>query len=299
MIPISQKSETLRTATASGKIKMAPVTLQAVRDNKVPKGNVIEAARIAGLMASKKTPDLIPDCHPLTLEKCQLHFELLETEIEIQAEVETIAKTGVEMEALTAVSIAALTLYDMLKPIDKNLEITEIKLLKKRGGKSQFKEVLPQNFKAAVVVTSDGTYQGERVDKSGRIIEEKLNALGIEDIEYIVLPDEKEEIKKALINLSEKGIKLIVTTGGTGMGPRDVTVEATAEVIEREMPGAAETMRAYGQRRTPYAMLSRGLVGVRGVTLIVNMPGSSKGTFHFRDKTERRVTLLQTLHLLF
>lgn len=283
MISISQKSETLRIAIASGKIKMAEATVKTVRENKVPKGNVIEAARIAGLMASKKTPDLIPDCHPLSLEKCQLDFKLGESEIEIQAEVETIAKTGVEMEALTAVSVAALTLYDMLKPIDKNLEITEIKLLEKKGGKSQFNEVLPQNFKAAVVVTSDGTYAGKREDKSGRIIEEKLKALGIEEIEYLLLPDEKEDIKKALTDLSEKGMTLIVTTGGTGMGPRDVTVEATSEVIEREMPGPAETMRAFGQKRTPYAMLSRGLVGVRGGTLIVNMPGSSRGAAESMD----------------
>jgi len=283
MISITQKSETLRKAIAVGKIKMAPETIQAVRENTVPKGNVIEAARIAGMMAAKKTPDLIPDCHPLTLEKCQLQFEILETEIEIKAEVETISKTGVEMEALTAVSVAALTLYDMLKPLDKKLEISVVKLLEKKGGKSQFKEVLPKNFEAAVVVTSDGTFQGKREDKSGRIIEEKLKSLGISQIKYIILPDEKEQIVKTLLELCDKRIKLIVTTGGTGLGPRDVTVEATSRVVEREMPGAAETMRSYGQRRTPYAMLSRGLVGVRGGTIIVNLPGSSKGAAESMD----------------
>jgi len=126
-------------------------------------------------------------------------------------------------------------------------------------------------------VTSDGTFAGKREDKSGRIIEERFKQLGIDEIEYIILPDEKEQIEKKLLELCEKGIKLIATTGGTGLGPRDVTVEATASVIDREMPGAAETMRAYGQRRTPYAMLSRGLVGVRGNSIIVNLPGSSKG----------------------
>jgi len=146
MIPISQKSETLRKAIASGKIKMAQETLQIVRENKVPKGNVLEAARIAGMMAAKKTPDLIPDCHPLPLEKCQLQFELQETEIEIKAEVETIAKTGVEMEALTAVSVAALTIYDMLKPIDKNLIIGEIKLEKKKGGEKPISGSSPPKF---------------------------------------------------------------------------------------------------------------------------------------------------------
>ncbi len=278
MISITRKSETLRVAIAHGKIVMASETAQLVRENKVPKGNVIEAARIAGMMAAKKTPELIPDCHPLALDRCCLSFNIVSDGVEISAEVETIAKTGVEMEALTAVSVAALTLYDMLKPVDKNLVIREIRLAEKKGGKSQYQEKIPKNFRAAVVVTSDGTFQGKREDKSGRIIQERLRQLGIHEIEYLVLPDEKEKIVAALKKFCAAGIPLIVTTGGTGLGPRDVTVEATREVIEREMPGAAETMRAFGQKRTPYAMLSRGIVGVRGKTILVNLPGSSRGT---------------------
>lgn len=283
MISISAKSESLRIAVAAGKIKMAPATIQLIQENKVPKGNVLEAARIAGMMASKKTPDLIPDCHPLALDKCELTFEVLESEVVIQAEVVTIAKTGVEMEALTAVSVAALTLYDMLKPVDKNLEISDIKLLKKKGGKSQFKDAFPTQFKAAIVVTSDGTSEGKREDTSGKVIQAKLQNLGIENPEYTILPDEKDEILKTLKKLCDEGFQLVITTGGTGLGPRDVTVEATEEVIERELPGAAETMRAYGQKRTPYAMLSRGVVGVKGKTLIVNVPGSSKGAEESMD----------------
>ncbi len=278
MISITQKYETLRKAVASGKVLMAAPTAETVKNNQVPKGNVLEAARIAGMMASKRTPDLIPDCHPLTLDRCSLHFEVLEDAVLVRAEVETISKTGVEMEALTAVSVAALTIYDMLKPIDKDLEISEIKLLEKQGGKSQYKEKPLSQFKAAVVVTSDGTFKGTREDSSGRLIEARFKQLGMDEIEYIVLPDEKDQIIQTLNQLCEKGIRLIATTGGTGMSPRDVTVDATSEVIEREMPGAAEAMRSYGQKRTPYAMLSRGLVGVKGKTIIVNLPGSSRGT---------------------
>lgn len=278
MISITHKNETLRSAVARGKIGMASETVALVRENKVPKGNVIEAARIAGMMAAKKTPDLIPDCHPLALDRCHLSFNIVSDGVEISAEVETIAKTGVEMEALTAVSVAALTLYDMLKPVDKNLFIGEIRLVEKKGGKSQYQEKIPKHFRAAVVVTSDGTFQGKREDKSGRIIEERLRQLGMTEIEYLVLPDEKEKIVAALKKFCAAGIPLIVTTGGTGLGPRDVTVEATRDVIEREMPGAAEAMRAFGQKRTPYAMLSRGIVGVCGKTIIANLPGSSRGT---------------------
>ncbi|MBI3315426.1 MAG: bifunctional molybdenum cofactor biosynthesis protein MoaC/MoaB, partial [Candidatus Omnitrophica bacterium] len=127
-----------------------------------------------------------------------------------------------------------------------------------------------------VIVTSDSTSQGTRSDKSGRLIEEKLRSFGI-DPAYEVIPDDKDLISAALEKYCGRGMNLIVTTGGTGLGPRDVTVEATGTVIDREIPGVMEAARGYGQKRTPYAMLSRGLAGQKGKTLIVNFPGSSKG----------------------
>jgi molybdenum cofactor synthesis domain-containing protein len=196
----------------------------------------------------------------------------------IRAEVKTVGKTGVEMEALTAVSVAALTAYDMLKPITNELEIERVRLLEKHGGKSDFRDECAQPLRAAVIVTSDGTFAGKRKDRSGVILRERLMAAGLEVAEYIVLPDERAKIQAQIEALCAAGIDLIATTGGTGMGPRDVTVEATRAVIEREVPGIAEAARSFGQRRTPYAMLSRALAGQRGQTLIVNFPGSSKGT---------------------
>ncbi len=272
------KIETVRTAVAESVITMKPETFRRVKDKSTPKGDVLELARTAGVLAAKKTPELIPYCHSLPLDGVKVDFEFLENGIRIEALVKTIGKTGVEMEALTAVSVAALTIYDMCKPIDKEMEIRSTRLIKKSGGKSDYVERIPKNFRAAVVVTSDGTSQGTREDKSGKIIHDKLSHFGIENIEYIILPDEKEQIRNELLRLCEKGVGLIVTTGGTGLGPRDVTVEATREVIDREVPGVAESMRQFGQKRTPYAMLSRGLVGLRGKTLIINMPGSSRGT---------------------
>lgn len=274
-----RKTETLREAMAFGRVIMSCETVNRVREQSVPKGNVLETARIAGILAAKKTPELLPHCHPMPLDGVALDFELQENCICITGVVKTIWKTGVEMEALTAVSVAALTIYDMLKPIDKNMEITGIVLKQKKGGKSDFAEKIPKNLRVAVVVTSDGTHRGTREDKSGKIILERLRTLGLENIEYIILPDEKDLIKKELIRLAdEKNCRLIVTTGGTGLGPRDVTVEATREVINREIPGVSETMRNFGQQRTPYAMLSRGIAGLRGNCIIINLPGSSKGT---------------------
>ena len=135
---------------------------------------------------------------------------------------------------------------------------------------------MPPGFKAAVIVTSDGTSAGKREDKSGRIIVERLRSYGVE-ASYEILPDDEEKIASLLHELVGDGADLIVTTGGTGLGPRDVTVEATRRVVEREAPGIAEACRTYGQNRTPYAMLSRGLAGVAGKTIIVNLPGSSRG----------------------
>ncbi|MBI2340934.1 MAG: bifunctional molybdenum cofactor biosynthesis protein MoaC/MoaB [Deltaproteobacteria bacterium] len=277
------KIETLRIAVAESVISMNPETLKRVKEKTTPKGDVLELARTAGVLAAKKTPELIPYCHPLPLDGVKVDFEFLENGIRVKALVKTIWKTGVEMEALTAAAIAALTIYDMCKPIDKEMEIIMTRLTEKSGGKSDFKEKIPKDLRAAVIVTSDGTAKGVREDKSGKIIRERLASLGIENIEYVVLPDEKEQIKKELLALSEKGFRLIVTTGGTGLGPRDLTVEATREVIDREVTGVAEAMRQFGQKRTPYAMLSRGLVGLKGPTLIINLPGSSRGTLESLD----------------
>jgi molybdenum cofactor biosynthesis protein MoaC len=247
-----------------------------MRSNDLPKKDVLIVARVAATAAVKKTAELIPYCHPIPIDSVEVEFQVGEDTVDILASVEAIWKTGVEMEALTAASTAALTVYDMLKPVDKDIVIETIRLEKKKGGKTSFKYAIPPGFKAAVVVTSDGTAAGKREDRSGRIIKDRLNALGIEP-RYEILPDDRGKIVSLLRELVAEETHLVLTTGGTGLGPRDVTVEATGDVIEREIPGIAEAARSYGQSRTPYAMLSRSLAGVTGKTVIVNLPGSSKG----------------------
>jgi len=278
MIDVSTKFQTLRIAKAQCRIRVRGDTITKIKEAKVPKGDVLSVARVAGIMNAKKTADIIPFCHPVPIDFIGIEFKLKEDAIIIFAEVKAIWHTGVEMEALVAVSCAALTVYDMLKPIDDTLEIIDIKLLEKKGGKSDFKEQFEVPKRAAVLVISDSTHRGEREDKSGKIIIEMLNSESIEVVEYKVLPDDISSIEEELRILSDqKGIDLVITTGGTGLGPRDVTVEATERVIERTIPGVSEAIRSYGQKRTPYAMLSRGIAGVRGKTIIVNLPGSSRG----------------------
>lgn len=136
MVDVSEKAPTLRTAAAAGRVKMLPSTVEAIRTGGTPKGDVLAVAQVAGIMAAKRTCELIPMCHPLQLTGVDVRFELTEDTVEIRAEVRCKSETGVEMEALTAVSAAALTVYDMCKALQKDMEITDIRLLSKSGGKS-------------------------------------------------------------------------------------------------------------------------------------------------------------------
>ncbi len=136
MVDVGAKSDTERTATARGEVTLSRATLDLIRDGKTPKGDVLAVARVAGIMAAKKTPDLVPLCHPIMLTSVHLDFELQEWGIEITATTKSVGPTGVEMEALTAVSVAALTVYDMLKAVERNATITNIRLEYKEGGKS-------------------------------------------------------------------------------------------------------------------------------------------------------------------
>lgn len=136
MVDVTGKEITTRTATARGSVRMNAETRNLVRDGTAKKGDVLAVARLAGIMAAKKTADLIPLCHPLPLSKVALELDLSETGVEISATVRTTGQTGVEMEALTAVSVAALTVYDMLKAVQKDMQIEDIRLTFKDGGKS-------------------------------------------------------------------------------------------------------------------------------------------------------------------
>ena len=136
MVDVGDKPVTTRTAVASGFVRMAAATVQAIREHRTPKGDPLEVARLAGIMAAKRTAELIPLCHPLPLAHADVQLEVRDDGIQITATARTDGKTGVEMEALTAASIAALTLYDMCKAMDKAMEITDIRLESKTGGRS-------------------------------------------------------------------------------------------------------------------------------------------------------------------
>ena len=278
MIDVSFKSNSLRYAMAKGTLQTSRETINLIRTKKVPKGDVLEVARAAGTQAAKMTSDWIVFCHPIPLDWINLRFELKETQIEATAEVKAIWKTGVEMEAMTSVSAALINIYDMLKPIDDEIVISDIQVVKKLGGKSQFRETFDKSFSAAVLVISDSTFDGKREDKSGKVIKDFLKQHPVSVEVYEILPDSVEKITKRLTELVDvQGIQLIFTVGGTGLGPKDYTPEATRPILDKEIPGISETIRRYGGDRTPFAMLSREVAGVRKDSVIINLPGSSKG----------------------
>ena len=284
MVPITHKSSTLRKAIAQAIVRVSkPETIQAIRNRTVPKGDVLECARVAGLFAAKRTADMIPDCHPLPIEFTAVRYELGELEIQIQVEIHTIYKTGVEVEAMHAASVVALTVYDMLKPIDKGVSIEQIKLIEKKGGKSDRNAALGQARRAAILVCSDSLAAGQGSDRSGEVIREKLVQLGITVEEKQIVPDAVEAIQAAATRFVAQGVDLLLVTGGTGLSPRDVTPEALEPLLDRRIPGVEEAIRSYGQQRLATAMLSRSVAGQIGKTLVLALPGSPAGAAEGMD----------------
>jgi cyclic pyranopterin phosphate synthase len=284
MVPITHKSTTLRKAIAQAIVRVSkPETVLAIRNRTVPKGEVLECARVAGLFAAKRTADMIPDCHPLPIEYTAVRYELGELEIKIQVEIHTIYKTGVEVEAMHAASVVALTMYDMLKPIDKGVSIEQIKLLEKKGGKSDRNASLGQARNSAILVCSDTLAAGQGQDRSGEVIREKLVQLGITIAEKRIVADEVGAIQEAAKHFVAQGVDLLLVTGGTGLSPRDVTPEALEPLLDRRIPGVEEAIRAYGQQRLATAMLSRSIAGQIGKTLVLALPGSPAGAAEGMD----------------
>ncbi len=273
MVDVSGKPGTLRTARASGCILMQPETIELLSRDALPKGNVLTTAKLAGIMAAKKTAHLIPLCHQLNLSWADIVFDVQKECIVIVATVKTKESTGVEMEALTAVSVAALTIYDMCKAVDKTMEIGSITLEKKTGGKSHDSD--GYRPKTSILVLSDSVSSGRAVDRSGQLLREGFEASGCPVGEVRVIADDQEEILSVIDEWTGNGVELIITTGGTGLGPRDVTIDALLPKFSRKLTGVEQALFHWGQGKIRTAMLSRLAAGMVGSSMVICLPGSS------------------------
>ncbi|AVP71099.1 bifunctional molybdenum cofactor biosynthesis protein MoaC/MoaB [Prescottella equi] len=290
MVDVSAKADTTRIAVAAGELVTTPEVVALVRADDMPKADVLSTARIAGISGAKKTSELIPLCHQLALSSVKVEFGYTDSSITIEATAKTKGPTGVEMEALTAVAVAGLTLHDMVKAVDPAARLDGVRLLTKEGGKRGSwrrderggdtaapaparPEVRPDS--ATVLVASTGGARGTRPDTTGPAIAEWLTDRGYTVRGPLVYAD--ADIAAGLADALADAPALVLTTGGTGASPTDATPEATRAVLDRELPGVAEEMRRVGTQVTPHASLSRGLVGLAGRTLIVNLPGSPGG----------------------
>lgn len=295
MIDVGRKRPTHRKAVASGMISLGRAAYIAVKENKLPKGDALVLAEIAGIAGAKNTPSLIPMCHSLPLDQVTLHSELDDNNytITVFAQAVAFAKTGVEMEALAAVHAALLTIWDLTKGTEPNLKIGDIKLLVKTGGKSGvwvnpdgippwLEEQLPQQSflqgkKAAVVIMSDRASRGEYTDESGVLLNKFLSEADADIVVYKVIPDEQIEIEKTLLDICRnQQPHLLVTSGGTGPGPRDMTPDVLSRVSDRMLDGFGDMLRHESLYYTDTAWLSRMTACMIGSTLVIALPGSPK-----------------------
>jgi cyclic pyranopterin phosphate synthase len=252
-----------------------------LRGDGVPKGDALGIARVAGIMAAKRTPDLVPLCHPIAIHGVSVDLVPDEDRVQITATVRTADRTGVEMEALTCVSVAGLTLIDMIKAVDPAAVIDQVRVLRKEGGKTGLweRDAAPApkalaGVTVTVIVASTRAATGVYADRSGPILTDGLRELGAQVRGPVVVAD-GDPLKQALQAALADAPDAIITSGGTGVTPNDLTPEITRSLVEREIPGLAQALRT--NPAVPTAALSRGVAGVAGRTLIVNLPGSTGG----------------------
>lgn len=312
MVDVGGKASTERRALAAAVVSMTPATAELIRRGDLPKGDVLGVARIAGIMAAKRVPELVPLAHPLPLTKVDVRaaVDVAAGQVRIEAEARTVGKTGVEIEAMTAALVAAINIYDMVKGVERGIAVGPVVLIAKSGGRTDFAGPAPWEpgfraddarvapaaaaaapaarahepgtpldppVRAGLLVISSSRAERPEEDAGSAALRGLADALGAETVAVDRVVDNAPIIAAAISRLAdEAGCDLILTAGGTGCTVDDVTPEATLSVCDRPVPGIAEALRAASRDHTAAWPLSRGVAAIRGRTLVVNLPGSPK-----------------------
>lgn len=232
-VDVSKKPESYRSATACGRIRLSPDTLKAIKEGKIPKGDVLSACRLAGIMGAKKTAELLPFCHPLAFDHVEVHVKVGEDHLEVWATVGGIARTGYEMEALTAVSTALLTIYDMCKGMDESMVIESVKLVEKRGGKSQWSAPL-EGVRVRVISSQEYTELIRRklLDLGAQIVEEDFQlTVSTEPVNFSLLWGVSSVINQKLFSLFPERLKRGVLVGVSDKKPC-LELQKDTQIIE-------------------------------------------------------------------
>ncbi|WP_456867395.1 molybdenum cofactor synthesis domain-containing protein [Galbibacter sp. BG1] len=233
-------------------------------------------------LAVKNAFSILPEVYPTIIDAIEVLDTLEGTCLKFTVTVKAIHKDNLDSEAMLGASVAAITLSKMLETTHAGVAIGAVKILKSKSALQGFKRMFPSNLKAAVIVCSDTISEGKKEDKAGKAIIEKLKESSVEITHYEVIPDEKDSIAEKALELSKTN-NLLIYTGGTGLSFRDVTPEALAPLLERNIPGIEEAIRSYGQERMPFAMLSRSVAGTIGNCLVLALPGSTNGARESMD----------------
>ncbi|OFZ21255.1 MAG: hypothetical protein A2X94_07295 [Bdellovibrionales bacterium GWB1_55_8] len=322
MIDVGAKVPTRRRAVASGRIWVGEEAYSRIRSGKMPKGDLLALAEVAGVQAAKRASEFIPLCHPLGLDQVLVRFEFEPENFALRAICEAVAtaKTGVEMEALAGAQAALLSVYDLTKGVNPALWISDLHLELKEGGKSGVwahpgKETVCGPFtkekksdsavnewagiSASVITSSDRVSKGLAEDRSGPTAVRWLQDKGVSVSRSIVVADEIEGLANAILERTSgtARVDVLVISGGTGLGPRDVTPESLAHAAAqvgsrmpfRKIPGVGELLRSGGSRHTPTAWLSRSEGAFLGRTLVILLPGSPKAVVEGLEQLQKLI----------
>ncbi len=303
MVDVAHKEITERIAHASSFVACNAEAARLLRNGELKKGDALAVARVAAIASVKKTPDLIPLCHPIAITGVKVEITVQDEGVRTQTRVTTTDRTGIEMEALTAATTAALNIIDMIKAVDRGAHIAYARVDHKAGGRSgswtrsddgapitdesatsnnpptsstsSMSGALPASSAplVGVVTVSDRSYVGTREDLTGPAITEHVLGWG-HLVENRLIPDDITHIRTAITDLQAAGAWLIITTGGTGITSRDLTPQAVTPLLSTTLPALTSALQNSGIGKAPGALLSRSIAGLINRTAVVTLPGS-------------------------